>query len=170
MYVFESEIIEFNILKSIFGKNKKFELIFRASRDGRSAQAFHLECDGKSRTLSLFQISNGDIIGAYTEAVWDSLGRYKSDKNAFIFYYDKERNKTSISKVIKPDYAIYGVSSYGPTFGDRHDLYSTDLTNLQYNLGSSFSRIELKNSGSGYNLNYYQINFIIKEFEVFQVE
>ena len=41
-------------------------------KSGWTYEAFHSRCDGKGPTLTLFQIKDGDCIGGFTEAQWDS--------------------------------------------------------------------------------------------------
>jgi len=49
-------------------------LLFRATRDGFSAEAFHRLCDGKGPTLSLFKCKNGRLCGGFTAVSWGTGG------------------------------------------------------------------------------------------------
>ena len=67
------------------GKPEEFRLLFRASRDGFSSQAFHQTCDGKGPTVVLAKSIEGHLFGGYTETSWDSSCRYKQSEQAFLF-------------------------------------------------------------------------------------
>ena len=57
-------------LKKLF-KNKVFvtTLLYRGSRDGWKGIDFHIRCDGKGMTVSLFKIKeSGTCIGGFTSA------------------------------------------------------------------------------------------------------
>ena len=64
---------------------KDFVLLYRGSRDGWGYLDFHSRCDYKGSTVSLFQIKDGDCIGGYTEAEWNSSYSHKEDSNAMLF-------------------------------------------------------------------------------------
>ena len=48
-----------------------FQLLFRASRDGFSADAFHSRCDNKGATVTIV-LSENNIFGGFTEQPWKS--------------------------------------------------------------------------------------------------
>ena len=50
-------------------------LLYRATRDGFTAEAFHLKCDGKENTLTIIRNNLDYVFGGYTTAKW------LSDKN-----------------------------------------------------------------------------------------
>jgi len=55
---------------------------------------FHSRCDKKEKTVSLFQIKDGDCIGGYTSQCWESCvypGDYKVDRRAFLFNLTRSR-------------------------------------------------------------------------------
>ena len=53
------------------GSKCKWNLCYRASRDGWSAPHFHRHCDNKGPTVVLVK-ANGCIFGGYTDQHWDS--------------------------------------------------------------------------------------------------
>lgn len=92
----------------------KFTLIYRASKNGFSAQDFHARCDQSQKTLTLIKVKNDDdrfsIFGGYTEASWEQtgpIGHYKEDKNAFIFSLVNRENKPLKMKTSNPSKSIY---------------------------------------------------------------
>ena len=56
-------------LKKWLGEKCKWNLCYRASRDGWRAQDFHRYCDNKGPTVVLVKVSNY-IFGGYTDENW----------------------------------------------------------------------------------------------------
>ena len=46
--------------------------LYRKSRDGGTPGDFHRFCDKKGRTLTVVKVTNGLIIGGYTDILWDA--------------------------------------------------------------------------------------------------
>ena len=94
--------------------------LYSGSDDGWKHKDFHRQCDKKGKTVSLFQIKDGDCIGGYTSQHWDKLGT-KADSSAFVFNLTHSRHFPSqaTGKAIKCD------SYYGPCFSSGG---SSDLT------------------------------------------
>ncbi len=120
-------------------------LLYRASRDGFTASAFHFNCDGIVNTVTIIKTNSDSVFGGYTTAKWGSFENYTyiSDSSAFLF--SLRRNGTSNNHkfpIIRAEYAIRGVPSYGPTFGCGHDIYIADRSDTQVgsysNLGNSY--------------------------------
>jgi hypothetical protein len=65
--------------------SSEWSLIYRASRDGRSAQAFHSKCNNKAKTLTVVKSTDGYIFGGYADQTWSSSNKFKLDLNAYIF-------------------------------------------------------------------------------------
>ena len=112
-------------------------LLYRASRDGYHANAFHARCDGKSRTVTIIKTKTNYIFGGYTSQPWASSGGYLGDSSAYLFrfrsngvsgYSGRYGMYSSSTRVTY--YAIHR-SSYGPTFGGYYYYYSS--TNYGYN-------------------------------------
>ena len=52
-------------------QHDKWHLLFRASRDGFTTQAFHAKCDNKGPTVTIVKSGN-NIFGGFTENSWKS--------------------------------------------------------------------------------------------------
>lgn len=50
--------------------SEKLTLLYRATRDGFGARAFHSMCDNFAKTLTIIKTKNGDILGGYTNQTW----------------------------------------------------------------------------------------------------
>ncbi len=116
-------------------------LCCRGTRDGFGGKDFHSKCDGHSNTLTFVKAFGSEFIfGGFTSVSWESPRdrKYKSDLNAFIFSLTNKDNKP-VEMNIDPErdqYAIHCHSSYGPAFGNGHDL---SLANSDYTPMESYS-------------------------------
>ena len=73
-------------LVNCLGKKFSTELLYRASKDGYTAAAFHEKCDKKGPNISFIKSEHGLVFGGYTSLSWDSVGGYAIDySNPFIF-------------------------------------------------------------------------------------
>ncbi|GES81042.1 BTB/POZ domain-containing protein [Rhizophagus clarus] len=103
----------------------KFNLLYRASRDGNSAEAFHAKCDNKGATIVVVKIKNSEqIVGGYNPLFWNLSDSGKSTRNSFIFSFEN-KNDLQTAKVVYSygsKYSIYCGAVNGPVFG-CNDLY-----------------------------------------------
>ena len=99
---------------------KALKLLFSGRRDGMGVATFHSVCDGHGDTLTVFK-GNGHIFGGYAKPKWNSTGGYINDlTNSSFLFTCRSRIKHTI---IFTQYAIRGLSNYGPMFGRGHDIY-----------------------------------------------
>jgi hypothetical protein len=123
-----------------FSLNQKWNLIYRASRDGFKASQFHAKCDNKHNTLVIIKSTNGNIFGGYTEQSW-AHGSLKFDRIAFIFSLINQLNRPLKIKCEKSGIAIMSLNDNGPIFGVRDILISNESNTNKHsysNLGRSF--------------------------------
>ena len=99
----------------------KFNLLFKATRDGDRISKFADKVKGKSPILILIKTKTGYKFGGYTTVEWDMTGyyTYKKDENAFIFSINNKQ-KFNIKKGYERD-AICGDPNHF-AFGGGHDL------------------------------------------------
>ena len=153
------------IKKSFEFKIKDIILLFKASKDGDSASAFHQKCDGKQFTITLVKTTKGKRFGGFTRIAWHKNASYSSDRYAFVFSFDYKENYY-ISHY-NGDNAIYGNSSYGPTFGGGYDFCISNgckSNKDSYNSMSSYYHTCLNYPLSGENY------FMVEDYEVFQLD
>jgi hypothetical protein len=130
--------------------------LYQASKDGDSASTFHSRCDSKGKTVVIVETTKGTVFGGFTDATWTSSTGYSSSDLAFLF-----RLRPTIKRYHKKNgsnNAIYRHSSYGPTFGNGHDLmianncddyatsqtlggYAYDLPGYELNDGERYFRV-----------------------------
>jgi hypothetical protein len=156
-----------------FDSSSKWTLIYRASRDGRTAHAFHSKCDNKAKTLTIIKSTYGDIFGGYTEQMWDTSNEFKKDPNALIFSLVNRIAKGPLlfKKEMIKDLGICGDPNYGPIFLKNYSAYSYDhfasdiRISFKKNASDSFLNIDSK---SGCTLAA-TITFDFLELEVLQI-
>ena len=64
----------------------KWGLLFRASRDGFAAAAFHFKCDNKGPTVTIVKSGN-NIFGGFTEVSWTSPGKFSDFNKHYPQYF-----------------------------------------------------------------------------------
>jgi hypothetical protein len=68
-----------------FAVSQKWELKYRASKDGFKASDFHSNCDGIANSLTIIKAESGTIFDGFAEKEWHSSCGFVTDPNAFIF-------------------------------------------------------------------------------------
>ncbi|XP_031553460.1 uncharacterized protein LOC116290544 [Actinia tenebrosa] len=115
------------------GEGKKFKLLYRATRDGWSADIFHFLCDNKAPTVVVTR-KGSSVFGGYTEKSWSGTGN-KTDKNAFLFSLSNPSGlgpiKIQLNEGEEED-AVYCHPSQGPVFGKGRDLVISDQANVSH--------------------------------------
>ena len=164
-----------------------WHLLYRGTRDGFSADAFHAKCDDKARTVTLVKKTTSDgavrIFGGYTEATWtqdhSSPHFFKTDANAFLFALSgidalNGQCSTLVMRCKSKEHAIIGHRAFGPIFGLGRDL---EICNGANDIAKCYSVL-----GVSYDFNVYPTGsaearrflagseqFTIDEIEVFHI-
>ena len=126
-----------------FPVSQKWELKYRASRDGFKASDFHYYCDGIANTITVIKAKSGNVFGGFTEQKWHSDGEFVTDPKAFIFsLVNKEEKPFKAFCSNEGQLAIGCNSKFGPCFGGegRHakDLCIHSDSNITKNSFSNF--------------------------------
>lgn len=161
-----------NQLNTFYKKtNQRWELIYKASRDGFGANIFHSHCDNKGPTITIIQSNNNYLFGAYTSFVWTSAGgSYQNDKTAFLFTLTNPHNISPTKYMIKSGNegnAVYHHSGYGPTFGG-HDIHIANNSNTS-NSSIGFSHSYVDTTGKGNSTFTGASSFLVSDIEVFKL-
>jgi hypothetical protein len=160
-------------LNEFYGKsNQQWELIYKASRDGFDANAFHSRCDNKGPTMTIIQSNNNYIFGGYTSIPWTSDNAYKNDTTAFLFTLTNPHNISPTKYLINSGYvgyAVYHYSSYGPTFGYGHDISLVNASNSNNSSYAKFPNSYTDTTGKGNNTFTGARNFTVSDIEVFKL-
>ncbi len=155
-------------------KKKSFSLLWRGSRDGFDAAAFHLLCDGKANTVTVIKNTGGLIFGGFTSIPWSSSKHiFKTDRTAFLFSLTNTSNTPLKLNVKSPKKAVYHSLDCGPTFGGGCDLYVSSLSNTNRNSCMYLESYEFPNGMSdvegGKFIGGGSCIFQTADIEVFQV-
>ena len=139
----------------------KFNLLYRASRDGNTAAAFHENCDNKGATIVVAKIKNSEqIVGGYNPLDWNGNGP-KSTNDSFLFSFS-DRNNPQSAKVgycNNSQRAVYCKPGNGPIFGNGHDLCCCN-NGTWFGKPASYPKVDdIQNDK----------NFKVDDYEVFQV-
>jgi len=150
-------------LKSV--SKKLGETLYVASRDGDSSSVFHSKCDNQGPTVVIVQTTTDAVFGGYTDANWKHKG-YVTSSTSFLFRLRPATGKYPIKSARRGN-AIYAHSSYGPTFGNGHDLY---IVSKALSSTSSYTNgnvaYQFSGTGTSYQLSDGQKNFKVKDYVV----
>ena len=104
-------------------------LLYRASRDGHNAAAFHARCDGKGPTLTVLRSANGCVFGGFAAVGWASPphpGEYVKAPGSWLFSLVGVRGSRPLRmNLVDANHAkaVYLSSYCGPAFGGGCDLH-----------------------------------------------
>ena len=148
-------------------KKLKYNLLYRASRDGDNSNKFHEKCDNINNIIAIFKTKEGRVFGGYTEKGYKGNNQGNTiDNNAFFFscnlkkIYNVKRNKT----------AIYDENNCGPIFGANTTIINVYHKMFDCNCCTcSISDSCFEGLNSDYEINNGKSNFYLQEIEVFQV-
>lgn len=79
-------ISEFPAIFIEFCKNR-FSLLWRGSRGGFGAGAFHSRCDCHGNTVTVILDTEGNIFGGFIPVEWDSAGGLRADESQKNFLF-----------------------------------------------------------------------------------
>ena len=164
-YSYDFSFIEKEIEKQLKREVIRYELLYKATRDGDKSQDFHSKCDNKENTLIIIKSKNGKTFGGFTTQLWNHTANYKNDKFAFAFSLDNKKIYNIIDK-ISGAYAIYCHSSYGPCFGQGTDfgIHNGCLgrnDNWCFNKSTYDFNNENMNGETSFNILDYEVYLVI---------
>eukprot|EP01044_Picomonas_judraskeda_P011547 COSAG03_NODE_1583_length_3839_cov_3.446791_1_plen_261_part_00 len=160
--------------------NPRFELLFRASRDGWRSADFHAACNNKGATLTVVRSESGHTFGGYADRPWQSSGGYAASPGAFLFGLRTAQGQGPLKLAQGGAHrnagrAVYDPANGAPTFGGGHDLHIADSANANTNSYANLGRCYDPPSGGVYgepSANAYMAgtqSFKVADYEVFRV-
>jgi hypothetical protein len=161
-------------LENNFNGNIKYNLIYRATRDGSKTEDFNKNCNGKNNQLIILKTTKGIIFGGYTERGFQNSkeGKIKDDSVFLFSLYNKK-----IYNIKKGSYAIYEYTEgkYGIFFGkcDGNNpifLGGSNCDMLLYKCYTCPKSNEEYDFMYDYELSGGEKKFNLEEIEVFQIE
>jgi hypothetical protein len=159
-------------------RTKRFNLLWRGSRDGFTAQKSHLRCDGCANTLTLISDTKGNVFGGFTPVKWEFLnGQLKGDDSlrSFLFTLRNPRSipprKFALKEEMKQN-AIRCYSAFCAAFGNC-DLHVSDNCNAnRYShtrIGTNWSDRTYANDTTFKDFFTGAESLTVKEIEVFEI-
>lgn len=148
----------------------KYTLLYRASRDGDSAQDFHNKCDDKYPTVTLVATTDGWKFGGYTDRGWESNSYddfdsiYRESKGAFLFSLNLQKKYPRKGDGLD----ICCSAIRGPTFGYGHDF--SVLNKCLSSESTCFSPESYGGMHINNEFNGGKKRFMAREVEVYLVE
>lgn len=166
-------------LNNFYGKPaQKWELIYKATKDGFGAKDFHRCSDDKGPTMTIIQSQTGDyLFGGYAEVSWGCDGCYKFDAAAFLFTLKNPYGIQPTKFLRNPSQknSVAHANNLGPYFGGVvkdekhfHDLVVSTNSNMNESSISSFPSTYTDTTGKGDTLFAGTKNFKVKEIEVYR--
>ena len=159
-------------IKSRLNKEiKELKKLYQASIDGDGAMNFHSKCDNIPNTLVVIESAGNRRFGGFTTQFWEShsLGKYKDDKNAFLFSLDKQK----IYSYKNDGKAIYCSKNYGPCFGSGATMFLSNNAlkgNNSYTYESySCCSYNFNGDNNALSEDGRGSDIYAKDYEVFQV-
>ncbi|MDR3738091.1 MAG: TLD domain-containing protein, partial [Terracidiphilus sp.] len=111
--------------------HRAYTLLYRGSRDGMTAAAFHGLCDGKGPTLVLVQCEEGWVFGGHAGASWEPPPGFKviPSGDAFLFSVTGPYTTAPVHFPVKASdmsHALYGSATCGPVFYGGLCVYASE--------------------------------------------
>jgi hypothetical protein len=156
----------------------KWELLYKASRDGFGANIFHNRCDNKGPTITIVQSNNNYLFGGYTSVAWTSSGSWAIDPNAFLFTLTNPNDILPTKYPVQPSktqHTVFHKGGYGPTFGyvqtvgAVHDLHISSNSNSNNSCSTRFPSTYTDTTGRGTATFTGNLNFTALDIEVFKL-
>ncbi|CAJ1427341.1 unnamed protein product [Effrenium voratum] len=148
------------------------KLLYRASRDGFSAQAFHQKCDAHGPAVVIARSQAGYIFGRYTDTAFNSSGGYRQCSRSFLFHLSGPSIHGPSKHVIfqNHQHGICCSSNHAATFGGGHDMqiFPADAAaRVAFSLGYTYQA-----AGTGFNYSFLAEGpeAVVTEWEVFQIQ
>jgi hypothetical protein len=151
-------------------------LLWRGSRDGFSAEAFHRCCDRRERTVTLVRDTEGNLFGGYAVPAWKSrfFTKRKPDSSSqgFLFTVKNPHNLPPQKfKLIKgQESSAIKVSSKNCSCFGEDDLFISSDCNRRRSHCRGFGTAYENTTGIEGRLVFAGSDtFIVSEIEVFEV-
>eukprot|EP00026_Physarum_polycephalum_P010975 Phypoly_transcript_11164.p1 GENE.Phypoly_transcript_11164~~Phypoly_transcript_11164.p1 ORF type:complete len:360 (+),score=61.90 Phypoly_transcript_11164:125-1204(+) len=151
--------------------DKRFALVYQASRDGFSAQSFHARCDIPG-TVTVIQSEGGWLFGGYTSKSWAHTGGCLADESAFIFTLTNPHSIPPTKYILNKEHSKYAIrthSSLGATFGGGFDIHISNNSNQNTDSYINFPYSYIDTTNKGTDTFTGAEHFKTKEIEVYSV-
>lgn len=125
-------------LKNFVGpERRKFQLLFRMTRDGDNFTTFHRLCDNQGPTITLYKLEDNNVLGLYTPLSWNTTSNWINDQKMFLFSLTENKKSNKNNKDSR------GIFCY-PTHGPNTDF-------IKIFTGTTMKRPTIDPSAPGYD-------------------
>jgi len=157
-------------LKPVTRQSSYWNRCYQATVNSWSSYTFHSKCDGKGPTVTIIRVGKY-IFGGYTSLSWSySCVGYRYDSATFLFSLVNKPGWQPLKLDQTGGYSIYSCSSYGPTFGNGHDIYiannAASNTNSYTYLGINYNPPRGYSSGSSSTRSFLAGSYKFRPDEV----
>ena len=152
------------LTRKINNSNNKItlNLLYKATADGDTAEAFHQKCDQAESSLVLVETDKGKRFGGFTSNNWRGDGEDKMDSKAFVFSLDK----MTVYDNIPEEEAIGCYPKFGPIFlGCQIRIFDHAFEKG----GTTFEKGANYETEENFELSGGEQHFGVKEIEVYEV-
>ncbi len=149
------------MINEMFGNSAmQWKLCHRWS-EGKSAGAFHNNCNNKGPTVVVAKLNTGARVGGYASCPWTAnYNEYtRHCQGSFLFNLDnghkyvKKNFYHGHQNTFSHGYSIYNHTNYGPCFGGGHDFCfnSNDMATGYCNLGHDYDCRKVVDGDNGWS-------------------
>lgn len=161
-------------INRLFLKDKRWLLIYKATRDGFQTEDFHRLCDNQGATLTVIQTrhrfhkkKHDSLFGGYTTIPWSSRNISYRDSESFLFLLSEDR-VTRFNLQTSENTAVTHSPTSGPIFGSD-DIHICDRANEHHFSFSKFPMSYEDTNGLGRKTFSKSKHFLVKDIEVYIV-
>jgi hypothetical protein len=158
-------------LNEFYGKvDQRWELIYKATRDGFECSTFHRLCDNQGPTMVIIRSTGGYLFGGYASQPWKSIEGYVNAQNSFLYLLTNANGNQPTKFLYNNNGSGFDDNSgYGPTFGGGHDLHISDKSNANNSSSCNVGYSYPNTLGLGQGTFTGAYNFQTIEIEVFKL-
>jgi len=155
----------FFLIQAWIPSPSNWTLRYRISLHGASNSTFHANCNGCGRSVTIIKSANGYFFGAYNPHSWTNGNTgWKAGNGSFLFTLTNPHGIPPTLLTWKQNYGAFDHNTYGPTFGNGHDIH----VNLDNNTCStSFPSSYIDSTSRGATLFANTSSFSVADLEVY---
>ena len=157
--IIKTEEQKYLLLSWLNKKSIQANLLFNSRNDGDLLTTFFNKVANKIPTLIIIKSTNNYIFGGYSSVEWKCDSNWHPDKNSFIFSFDTKQKYG----VKDPSQHTFGNKDFFQ-FGNDIRIYDKCTSNNQNFVGKS-----CYNSPDNYQMNGGNQNFIVSNYEVYEI-
>ena len=147
-------------------KKIKYNLLYRATRDGDNSTSFHNRVDNKKSLLSIIKTNKGMKFGFYIEQPIKKTGNSEKDNKSFIY----SLNLKKIYNVKEGAYCFNDTTNFINLYNQPIAIENNCLnSNNSYTCTKSKADVSFYGFEKDYELNNGEQYFTVQEIETFQI-